>query len=162
MYTGKIQENFPLDPTWSILKHGWAGCNEDCSYIYIQMSYATERCTVLAFILRSWNQASYTTMLNTWLFLSEQKPRCVTFVNLLDNQQRPLYCTLYRGYYYRLPNQFTIKELKTLYILKSSIQQKQFQFNTGCWTKCVWARRWVELTGKNVRILSNVQFKLNL
>ena len=27
MYTGNIQENFPLDPTWSILKHGWAGCN---------------------------------------------------------------------------------------------------------------------------------------
>ena len=123
------------------------------------MRYATERCTGFAFILRSWNQASYTTMLNTWLFISE-KTWCVTFVILLDNQQTPLYCTLYRGYYYRLPNQFTIKELKTLYILKSSIQQKQFRFNTGCWTKCVWARRWVELTGKNVRISTFKKFAL--
>ena len=60
-------------------------------------------------ILSSWNQTSNTTMLNTWLFISG-KIWYVTFVNLLENQQTPLYCTLYRGYYYRLPNQFTIKE----------------------------------------------------
>ena len=35
MYKGNIQENFPLDPTWSILKHGWAGCNENCSYVSV-------------------------------------------------------------------------------------------------------------------------------
>ena len=34
MYTGNIQENFPLNPTWSILKHGWAGYDENCSYVY--------------------------------------------------------------------------------------------------------------------------------
>ena len=33
-FYGRNAENFPLDHTWSILKHGWAGCNENCSYTY--------------------------------------------------------------------------------------------------------------------------------
>ena len=40
---------------------------------------------------------------------------CVSFVNLLENEQTPVYFTLYRGYYYRLRNQFTLKEQETMY-----------------------------------------------
>ena len=57
----------------------------------------------------------------------------VIFVYLMDNQQAPLYCTLYRGYHYGLQNQFTIKG-NVWYIAKSNTT-KQFRFNTGCWTK---------------------------
>ena len=114
-------------------------------YITIHMSYAADRC--MGFVCSyfeflklnvKYNDVKYAIVYfrkNNW---------CVTFVNLLENQQTPLYFTLYRGYYYRLRNQFTLKELKTMYSLKSSIQQKQFRFNTGCWTQCLWARRWVE------------------
>ena len=61
-----------------------------------------------ALIVRSWKETSSTTMFYVIVFL--KKPWCVIFVNLLENQQTLLYCTLYRYTYilYRLPNQFTV------------------------------------------------------
>ena len=134
-------------------------------YIYIY-NYSNELCNrkmhgvclLLFWVLNvKYNDVKYRIV-----YFRENNNWCVTFVNLLENQQTPLYLTLYSGYCYRLRNQFTLKELKTIYIyiLKSSIQQKQFRFDTGCWTQCLWARRWVELTGKNVRILTFKKFAL--
>ena len=132
-------------------------------YIYIQMSYATERCTgfVCSYFEFLKLNVKYNDVKYRIVYFRENNKWCVTFVNLLGNQQTPsLNQTLYSGYCYRLWNQFTLKELKNIYILKSSIQQQKFRFDTGCWTQCLWARRWVELTGKNVRILTFKKFAL--
>ena len=82
------------------------------------MSYATERCTGFVYSYFEFlklnvkdNDVKYAI-----IYLRKNNNWCVTFVNLLENQQTPLYFTLYRGYYYRLRNQFTLKELKTIYI----------------------------------------------
>ena len=44
----------------------------------------------------------------TWWFICN-KNLCVTFVNLLENQQTPLYWTLYILHIYKRPNQYAVK-----------------------------------------------------
>ena len=87
-------------------------------YITIQMSYATERCTgfVCSYFEFLKLNVKYNDVKYRIVYFRVNNNWCVTFVNLLENQQTPLYLTLYSGYCYRLRNQFTLKELKTIYI----------------------------------------------
>ena len=55
----KILGSIPLDPTCSILKHVWAGCNENCSYINKKIS-----ATLNVFVWR----AFHINNLGRWVF----------------------------------------------------------------------------------------------
>ena len=98
-----------LSVAWLNWKYIW-GTHMWYTYIFKWVMQQKDVRASFAFILSSWNQTSNTTMLNTRLFIKKKK-RYVIFVNLLEDQQAPLCCTLHRGYQYRPTNQFTIKNL---------------------------------------------------
>ena len=65
----------------------------------------------------------------TWWFICN-KNLCVTFVNLLENQQTPLYWTLYILHMYRRPNQYAVKEFMIYW--KVQYRKNSYGFNAGC------------------------------